>query len=209
MKQPHNGGSAQWVFIDANAPLDAGDGLLIGPNGAEPANHASTLFEEFIQLHRLVVPSTFASIHVGPTTTWTHSTGKKSRKDYILLSQDVATLASESWVDVHHDTTFAHEDHLPVVLRCSGWMPTSQAHPPVGWDDQAMLDPTRVSAFQNALHTLPLPAWDIGIDDHAALYEQQILALGRQFFCQKASQRPPHHPQFSDIGSNCLQKTCA
>lgn len=48
----HVTASAQWVFIDANAPLDAGDGLLIGPNGAEPANHASTLFEEFIQLHR-------------------------------------------------------------------------------------------------------------------------------------------------------------
>ena len=132
-----------------------------------------------------MVPSTFASIHEGPTTTWTHSTGKKSRKDYILLSQDVAKLASKSWVEVHHDSTFAHEDHLPVVLQCAGWLPTSSTHPTIGWDDRAMLDPAQVDAFQRALRTLPLPAWDIGIDDHAALYEQQLLALGRQFFARK------------------------
>ena len=182
---------AQWVFIDANAPLDDGDGLLIGPHGAEPANHASARFESFIQLQQLMVPSTFASIHEGPTTTWTHSTGKKSRKDYILLSQDVAKLASKSWVEVHHDSTFAHEDHLPVVLQCAGWLPTSSTHPTIGWDDRAMLDPAQVDAFQRALHTLPLPAWDIGIDDHAALYEQQLLALGRQFFARKPRKERP------------------
>ena len=40
----HVTATAQWVFIDANAPLDAGDGTLIGSHGAEPANQASELF---------------------------------------------------------------------------------------------------------------------------------------------------------------------
>ena len=196
----HVTATAQWVFVDANAPLDAGEGPLIGPHGAEPANRASELFEEFIQTHQLTVPCTFPQIHEGPTTTWTHTTGKRSRKDYVLLSQGVATLAYKSWIDIHHDTTFAHKDHLPAVLQCSGWLHTSNVNPPITWDEPAMLDPQKVADFQAALHTLPLPQWQVGVDDHAALYEQQVLALGRQFFAKKPRKARPIslHPQTLD-----------
>ena len=88
-------------------------------------------------------------------------------------------------MDVHHDTTFAHEDHLPVALQCQGWLPASPSTAAKAWDDQAMLDPVRYQAFQAALNTLPLPTWETNIDDHAALYERQILALGQQFFTKK------------------------
>ena len=182
----HATANAQWVFADANAPLGQGDGVHYAAHGAEAPNRASELFEEFIQQHQLTVPCTFPHIHTGPTTTWTHSTGKKSRKDYILISRAISTLATASWVDVQHDTTFAHEDHLPVVLECQGWLPTPLAVKPVGWDEKALVDPTRVAQFQAALHTLPLPTWSTCIDDHAALYEKQVLALGRQFLA-----RPP------------------
>ena len=100
----------------------------------------------------------------GPTTTWTHTTGKKSRKDYVLLSKEVAPLANQSWIDIHHDTTFAHEDHLPAVLRCSGWLcPPPMQAPQLRGMSLAMLDPQKVAAFQAALHTLPLPQWQVNV----------------------------------------------
>ena len=181
----HVTASDQWVFIDANAPLACGDGDLIGTHGAESANKAGELLVEFIEQHQLVVPSTFPHLHQGPTATWTHSTGKKSRKDYVLVSRSVYPLVTSSWVDVMHDTTFAHEDHLPVFLQCQGWLRASTTKPPLCWDDQAMLDPDRLRAFQSALHTLPLPTWDTQVDDHAAIFERQLLTLGQQFFAKQ------------------------
>eukprot|EP00435_Cladocopium_sp_Y103_P035098 s3646_g9.t1 len=118
--------SFAWVFIDANSPLDAGDETLFGSLGAEALTKQGELFKSFLQKHELVVPSTFSTIHEGPTTTWTHSTGNKSRKDYVLLSQSMLPTADKSWVDVDHDTTFAHEDHLPVALVCKGWSAFAQ-----------------------------------------------------------------------------------
>ena len=175
----------QWVFLDANAPLPQGDGDLVGPHGAEASNKASELLMDFIEQHQLVVPSTFPQLHRGPTATWTHSTGKKSRKDYVMVSRSVYPLATKSWVDVKHDTTFAHEDHLPVFLQCQGWLEASTTKPPTCWDDQAMLDPHRLQAFQSALHTLPLPTWNTQVDDHAAIFESQLLTLGQQFFAKQ------------------------
>lgn len=175
----------QWIFVDANAPLQAGDGDLFGAHGAEATNQAGTMLESFMHKHQLIAPATFAHLHKGPTTTWTHSTGKKSRKDYILVSAPVHRLATDSWVDVHHDTTFAHEDHLPVALACKGWLPIEAMQRPHSLDEQALLDPDRHRAFQAALNTLPLPTWETGIDDHAALFECQVHTLGQQFFSRK------------------------
>ena len=42
-----------------------------------------------------------------------------------------------------------------------------------------------MSQFRQALASLPLPTWDVTVDAHAALYEQQLLTLGRQFFAKK------------------------
>jgi len=103
----------------------------------------------------------------------------------VLISRSLGPLVTKSWVDVSHDTTFAHEDHLPVVLQCQGWFQSPAKTPPIRWDEEAMLNPEKNRAFQAALNTLPIPAWHITIDDHTALYEQQVLALGRQFFSKK------------------------
>lgn len=46
--------------------------------------------------------------------------GAKMRRDYILVSEPVFALAQSSTVDLSHETAFAHDDHLPVVLGVSG-----------------------------------------------------------------------------------------
>eukprot|EP00435_Cladocopium_sp_Y103_P046155 s216_g13.t1 len=108
--------SFAWILIDANSPLDGGDGSLFGEHGAETLTKQGELFKAFLQRHELAVPATFAELHTGITTTWTHSSGNKSRKDYVLIPKDMLPVADKSWVDQDHDTSFAHEDHLPVTL---------------------------------------------------------------------------------------------
>lgn len=62
----HVKAEAQWVFIDANAPLGHGEGVHFGAHGAETPNRASELFDTFLQTQHLVVPSTFSIIASRP-----------------------------------------------------------------------------------------------------------------------------------------------
>ena len=110
-----------WAMIDANAPVDGAHGHNTGSLGAEPASRAGKCFMQFLVDHDLALPCAFQHIHEGPTTTWSHATGKQSRKDYIAIKANMMALAQRSWVDISHDNTFAHDDHLPVILHCQGW----------------------------------------------------------------------------------------
>jgi len=176
-----------WLFVDANAPLADTATDLIGPLGAEPTNAAGEALTEFLQAHRLAAPCTFAQYHLGQTQTWTHATGKRSRKDYIFIPAHMLPCVQSSCVDVSHDTTFAHEDHIPVTLICKGWHTPVQPLPRYTWDEEKLLDPARCAAFQDALLTLPIPKWRVAVDDHAAIVENQVLDLGQQFFSRTPS----------------------
>ena len=70
-----------WYFVDANAPLASSTTEFFGMYGAEPMNAQGEAFENFIQEMSLHVPCTFEHFHVGSSTTWTHPSGKKLRRD--------------------------------------------------------------------------------------------------------------------------------
>ncbi|CAL1144617.1 unnamed protein product, partial [Cladocopium goreaui] len=177
-----------WLLVDANAPIDGEHGYHTGPLGAENPSKAGTAFMQFLAGNDLAVPSTFPHIHAGQTTTWSHATGKRSRKDYVAIKAKMMPLATHSWVDIHHDNTFAHADHLPVVLTCKGWQQLHSCAPSFRWDAEKLLDPQCCQDFQHALSTLPIPHWQVDVDDHAAIQEMQILHLGQQFFAKPPRQ---------------------
>ena len=60
--------------------------------------------------------------------------------------------------------------------------------PPLQWDECKLLDPQTCRAFQQALMTLPVPQWQLQVDDHAALQERQLIQLGQQFFAPHKKQ---------------------
>ena len=178
-------------MIDANAPLSAGDDCLYGSCGAESATKASEYFTSFPEAHRFAVPSTFPHIHHGTSSTWTHSSGKKSRKDCILVPKALLPLVLQSQVQTNHDITCLHEDHLPLMVFTKGWNTPDKLAVKYQWDEEALLDPDRCQSFRQALITLPLPTWSIHVDDHAALFERHLLQLGQQYFAKsKAKTRP-------------------
>ena len=57
------------------------------------------------------------------------------------------------------------------------------------WDRLAMLDPQKCQAFQEALRTLPMPSWNVHIDDHADYWHRSILALARQHFTKTTKEK--------------------
>ena len=186
--EKHATANISWAMIDANAPVAAANPPHTGAHGLEPATKAGEHFMHFLVNMDLALPCTFNQYHTGPTKTWSHATGKRSRKDYVAVQSAMLPLVISSWVDVHHDNTFAHEDHLPVVLLCRGWVQHQPKQPPLRWDECKLLDPQRCRDFQQALMTLPVPQWQLHVDDHAALQERQFLQLGQQFFAPHAKQ---------------------
>ena len=180
-----------WYFVDANAPLASAATSLYGLFGAETMNPQGELFEEFLQEMELMVPCTFERFHEGVTTTWTHPSGAKLRRDYVLVSQAAAKLTQSSFVLMDHDSTFEHEDHLPLGLRIAGALSTAAPSPDrVRWDQAKLHDPAVVERFQTALSTLPLPTRDVNIDEHCRIFETNVLQLARQFFEQTSSTKP-------------------
>ena len=180
-----------WYMTDANAPLASGETEFFGQFGAERMNPQGQLFEEFLQAHQLMAPCTFEQFHVGPTFTWTHPSGARLHRDYVLASPVAATMVEDSFVITDHDTTFEHEDHLPVCLRVDGAV-SLRAHTAdrIRWDPVRLQDPHVVAQFQAALATLPLPTWDVTVDEHCNIYyESNLLHLARQFFEQTTKRR--------------------
>ena len=185
-----------WVFADANAPLNQDFTPFTGAAGAEQMNPQGRLLGEFLSDMQLYVPTTFDHFHSGVHQTWTHSQGSKYRRDYIFTSQKAFELVQCSWILHDFDTTFCHDDHLPVCVKNQGLLQIQvQLDQPILWDEQAFLCPHRTQAFRLALATLPLPTWDVAIEDHKACYEKQVLQLGVHFFARRAKTK--HRPRLS------------
>lgn len=182
-----------WVYIDANAPINDEYAPYTGSIHAETLNPQGRLFGKFLCDNALFAPSTFDQFHVGPGCTWTHSNGKKYRRDYVLVSQQVHDIVRKTQVLSDFDTTFCHDDHLPLLIQVQGLLKTRAAvADKTLWDEQALLCPNRIRAFRQALATLPVPTWSASVETHAAWYEQQLLQLGLQFFGKttKTKNRP-------------------
>ena len=189
------------VFIDANATLASTTTEFFQQHDADATTPQSLIFEDFLCEHAMFVPSTFQAIHSGPSFTWTHSSGKRMRLDYVLLSRALFEMVAQSETWRTYDGTFAHEDHIPAVLSVTGWIQAHQAAPQHLWDEFALMDPIRCREFQDALATLPIPPWEVATDTHSLLYETQYKQLAKQFFTRKKGTR--RRPTLS-----ALQKTC-
>ena len=111
----------------------------------------------------------------------------------MLVPQRVFDIVVDSAVTADFDTTFCHDDHLPLCLRVHGILKRRvMSDRPFVWDEQAFLCPERNHAFRQALATLPIPVWSTSVEAHTAWFEKQIYQLGCQFFgrAQRSKNRP-------------------
>ena len=169
------------VLIDANAPLADHETPFFGMHHSEAMNQQGHAFQDFLIANELYVPSTFSS-HVGPSTTWKHPRGGQLRRDYVLLSKSMFTICVRSQVWNDFDGGFGHLDHCPATCVLEGIIALQTVDKQMRWDFNKMHDPAAQKAFEEALVTLPLPSWEVSIDDHSALLESNILQLAAQHF---------------------------
>eukprot|EP00438_Fugacium_kawagutii_P018606 Skav234501 [mRNA] locus=scaffold1613:29949:34970:- [translate_table: standard] len=177
----HCGSDWSVVFVDANADLPASD--------AEPAVDGAHPFQSFVSQLGLTAPLCCPSVHIGDSWTWTHPRGQRSRRDFILISESLLPWMTSSQVLYDHDNTFAHDDHVPVWLSLSGTCVLPSPAARLRWDQARLCDPLQVAGFREALHTLPIPTWQVRVDDHSELWHAQLLQLGQQFFAPTPCKR--------------------
>ena len=192
------------ICVDANAPLGFETSDVIGTLGAEASNPQGIVFQSVIETMKWYAPSTFADCHQGPSTTWRHPKGAWLRRDYILTSESLQSWCHKSFVDSAFDSGKSHIDHLPVVLSegfvhgaCSIRMPKV--------DPSKVADPQCQQKFRQALATLPLPTWSVGIDSHCMIWEKNVLELAQQIFAPGPPQKKKHRPQISDDALQAIQ----
>ena len=183
------GARSMIVLIDANAPVSDMLTDYTGGHHPDKGSPVGDIFEDFITTNKLFVPSTFAAIHLGSSATWTHSSGKASRRDYVLLSKDLFDMTYETKVLSDHDNLFGHEGHLPAQASLCGWIHCSAPSALPKLDPEKMLDKDLCQQFQQALFTLPLPTWDTDVDHHCSLVSTQLVQLAQQFFGRTTSKQ--------------------
>eukprot|EP00435_Cladocopium_sp_Y103_P037589 s516_g10.t1 len=200
--------SLTWVFVDANAPLASAATALFSTFGSEGSNPQGAIFESALQQLEWYVPSTMAQYHQGPTHTWTHPRGGQVRRDYVLVSHDALALTQRTWTDVHFDGGLAHEDHLPTMMRCAGFLAFGSVDRKIQWDSLALLDVERCAAFRAAVRSMPVPTWQTHVDAHALIMERQLLSLARQFFEKRNFAKT--RPRLSEATHNliALKRSC-
>lgn len=135
--------SLTWCMLDANAPLAAKPSDFFQMCSAEPTNAQGALLEDALQELEWLVASTMEPYQVEPHTTWLHPKGRRFRRDYIVASRAAHSLTDATWVEGCHDGGFSHEEHLPVALRCRGWISGRSKTSAIQWDTLAFLDPER------------------------------------------------------------------
>ena len=124
----------QWILIDANSPLDADCDGLVGPLGAEPSTKQGQLFKQFLQTHRLAVPSTFPTLHWANHDLDTCYGEKEPKRLCPGTSQGHPASSSfqsghRPWQHVHSWGPPACPTWNPRVLSCT----LLQCPTPVGW----------------------------------------------------------------------------
>ena len=172
------------VMVDANAPITDKVSTFTGGHHPDKPSSAGDIFEDFIETNQLFVPSSFGSIHKGPSATWTHSSGNATRRDYVLVSKELFSMVYKTLVLTDHDNAFGHDDHLPLQVCLSGWTTMEESIQRPRLDPDKMLDREACMSFQAALRTLPLPTWDMDIDHHCAILSNQLLSLAEQHFAK-------------------------
>jgi len=176
------------MLIDANAPLAEHETLFFGMHHHEDMNPQGYEFQEFLIANELYVPSTFAG-HVGPSATWHHPRGGQLRRDYVLLSKSMYTMCVKSQIWRDFDGGFGHLDHCPAICHLEGVLLFQSQLRKLKWDYDKLHDPAAQKEFAEALKTLPLPSWEVSVDDHSTILESNILQLATQHFGSSKRER--------------------
>ena len=112
------------LLADANAKLGSMLSPVVGPLDPEVQCLAGSFFHQFLIECDIMLPSTFADLHSGPTKTWTAPPreGLPStcrRIDYVGVPKEWMPAVRHSWVERRVDLLLSRDDHFPAAVSLS------------------------------------------------------------------------------------------
>lgn len=139
-------------------------------------------------------PATWSRYQIGQTQTWVHpGTAKRSRNDYIAISDTLHCTDCCTWVAEESDIATSREDHSAVALsfafQTSGSLPSRRQRKQRDREQMAyqLTAPTGVSILPN-IHTGLDAPWSLGVHEHYVKLSGHVNEKLCQPFCKTKKQ---------------------
>ena len=170
----------------------------VGSLHAARENVSGQYFHEWLQRHKMWLPSTFEQCHQGDGNTWAHPTGAMARLDYVAIPMAVGPHGVKSWIPDTIDISVHRIDHLPVCVDVT-LIAQSESMPS---EERSCEQPEGPSNLQ-----FPEVKWDMDIHHHADQLETALRNYQRQSKRRAAIPRKTHlrEPTWNLI---LAKKTC-
>ena len=168
---------------DANARVPQHCGFATGGRSDGPPDRAGYFFSEFLATNAWWLPSTFDECHSGTDATHMHPSGEERRIDYFVLPECLRDAEVATWVDRSFDLLNLQEDHFALRMTVKKERVASgQAEIKCKrerFDIQKLHDADTRDRIKARLQGLELPAWEVDVNQHAALFQEQVLDVLR------------------------------
>ena len=178
-------------FVDANANVGEAEPYF-GSEAAQEWDEAGRGLLDFCQTLGLFAPSTWSTLHSGPSNTWTSAKAAThgSRNDYILVDMRWRNQCNGSWIDSFFDAGHQMIDHSAAVvsLRLSMEIQDLPLRKTL-YDRQKILAATH-DDWQRFYADWPTIPWEVDVTEHARQVETFLQERLTTFFPKdKASVR--------------------
>jgi len=183
-----------YLFIDANARLEARMHSSVGPFNGEEPNENAYYFVAMLRCLQLVAFNSF--FDAGDT--WCSASGAWHRIDYVCGAEDDLPNVSAAWCPDELDLSLStHRDHRAVLVRTfmapdSSRPPRAQPVPMIAKHNLA--EPARVQRFQASLERYVPPAGTI--DLQASHFSQFVKSAALESFGSRKD--TPRQPWISE-----------
>ena len=172
------------IGIDANGRVPAEEGFITGELRCGDPDQAGVDLVCLLRATQMWIPSTFACCHHGPSETWTHPSGKRSRIDFFLLSCHFGATATSTWAALELDLLNRNDDHDAVGLQtsmvqeCQGARP-SQLNRTRGYDPRKLRQPEALDMVDYWIEVFNLKSipWELDVNLHAQIVQDALYAI--------------------------------
>lgn len=164
------------IGIDANAHFASGNGQAVGDHGLEEQENLSgRCFKDFLHKIDGFLPSTYAWIHEGETTTWVSNVnGHRARCDYSVCPADWTKQQIKTYPVYWLDEGNSGTDHAPLALDCC-LQQRVRGRPGVRQQfDRRALQQADSRWLAQQFADFQSPAWHVSVDRHATTVTRWI-----------------------------------
>ena len=181
------------LLADANAVVGSVPSDAIGTVRADVESQAGAVFHRWLQRWRVCLPSTFVEGR-GDGATWTPPGGGPRRRiDFVGVPLDWLHLVVEAEVDQSIDLSIKRPDHDVAGVQLRGLHVKGRylRRTRDSFDPRGLGDPVAVERFAACIAAVPLPSWDVDVDEHA----DRLAAGVRWALCMACPRCPPRPRQ--------------